>query len=165
MNTTNTAGAVVPRSAADALTFSEATVQDLQLAKALGFERPTNIRNLIRRHLPNLKAMGLVLQREASIVSGKGRIGTVTEYHLNKAQAAFIIAKAKTKRAESLAILMAEVFAMFTERQLVPVDDRAAKALQAAEEREKRRREHEDDKIARRRAFKLIAAGRTSRRH
>lgn len=137
------------------LVAGEKTVVDLALAEALGFERPTNIRKLIRRHRATLEAMGLVLQSEAPIRSGKGRVSLVTEYHLNRAQAAFIIAKAGTKRAESLAAMMAEVFAMFDEGKLVAVDQAAAEELEAVRAREARRR-HEEEREARSEAFAFL---------
>jgi hypothetical protein len=137
------------------LVTEEATVQDLKLAQALGFERPTNIRNLIKRHRPTLEAMGLVLQSEAPIRSGKGRVSMVTEFRLNPAQAAFIIAKAGTKRADSLAVLMAEVFAMFSAGKLVAADEDAAEELAAAQAREARRR-YEEERDARSEAFAFL---------
>ncbi len=69
-----------------------------------------------------------MLQSERQLRSGKGRVTLVTEYHLNRAQAAFIIAKAGTKRAESLAAMMAEVFAMFYEASSLAVDQAARKS-------------------------------------
>ncbi len=121
-------------------TAAAATIADIQLAKALGYGRPTNIRLLIKRHLPLLEAMGLVHQREAPIVSGKGRVSTVTEYHLNPAQTAFIIAKSGTKHADSLTVKMAEVFALFSEGGLVAVDAAAEAQLAGIEARETERR-------------------------
>ena len=116
------------------------TVLDTRLAGALGYERPTDFRKLIKRHLPILEAMGLVRQVGAPIVSGKGRVSMVTEYHLNRAQAAFLIAKAGTKLADSLTVKMAEVFAMFGEGKLVGVDKEAEAELGAIAEREHQRR-------------------------
>ena len=116
------------------MTAVERTVPDLQLAEALGFEQPLNIRKLIRRHHEALEAMGVLSKLEKTSDERGGR--PTTEYHLTRPQAAFIIGKARTKRAVSLAILMAEVFAMFTEGRLVAVDDAAATDLQAAVGRE-----------------------------
>ncbi|CAO3418958.1 hypothetical protein [Azospirillum doebereinerae] len=96
------------------------------------------------------------------IVSGKGRITTVTEYHLSRAQTAYIVGKAKTKRAVSMAVLMAEVVAMFTEGRLVAVDQSAADELQGIGDRERERRRliHEEDKQARYIALKGMNRGR-----
>lgn len=127
----------------------EATIQDLRLAEVLGYKRTTNIRNLIARHRTSLEAMGSLLQREAMIEAGKGATRTVTEFHLTKAQAAFLVAKAGTKEADSALILVAEAFAMLAEGKLVAVDKAAQAELDAAAERaaERRRlmREEKDD--------------------
>lgn len=146
--------------------ISESTIQELRLADALGYERLTDIRKLIKRNLPALEAMGLVRQHGTPIINGKGRSMMVTEYHLNRAQAAFLIAKSKTKRAESLAILMAEVFAMFTEGRLVAADNAAAMDLRAAVEREGARGGliHAEEKEARREAFAAMSRGRSRSR-
>lgn len=133
----------------------EATVQDLKLAAALGFGRLTDIRKLIKRHLPMLEVMGLVRHRGVPIVSGKGRTSIVTEYHLTKAQTAFITAKAGTKKADSLTVLMAETFAMVSDGKLVAVDVDAAKELAAAQAREARRR-YEEERDARSEAFAFL---------
>lgn len=141
--------------------LAEASVHDLRLAEALGYERPANIRNLIKRHLPTLEAMGLVLRHEAPIVSGRGRVSTVTEFRLNRAQAAFIVAKAGTKLADSLAVKMSEVFAMFAEGKLIAADAAAETELKAAEERERERRWAliREEREARDSAFKLLRSG------
>ena len=60
-----------------ATTIITPTVKDLQLAEALGYERPSNIRNLIKRHATSLEAMGSLLHREAMIATAKGPIGTL----------------------------------------------------------------------------------------
>ncbi|MDQ0510628.1 hypothetical protein [Ancylobacter amanitiformis] len=127
----------------------ERTFRDIELAEALGYKRPGDIRKLIKRHLPLLEAMGLVRHRGAPIVSGKGRVQTVTEYHLTKAQAAFIIAKADTPDADNALILISETFAMVSEGKLVAVDAAAQEELDAAAaraaERHRLMREEKDD--------------------
>lgn len=152
--------------AAHSLALSEPTIQDLDLAKALGYERPTDIRKLVKRHLPMLEAMGLVRQRGAPIVSGKGRVTEVTEYHLTRAQAAFIIAKAGTKRADSLAVSIAEVFAMAAKARLAPADDTAAAELQAVGQRQEARLAAivAEEREARSDAFVLLGRGRSRSR-
>ncbi len=138
--------------AGNPLAAQEATVQDLRLAEALGYARPADIRKLIKRQLSMLEALGLVRHRGVPIVSGKGRVSTVTEYHLTKAQAAFITAKAGTARADSLTVLMAEVFAMAMNGRMVAADEAAAKELAEAQARELRRR-HEEERDARSAGF------------
>lgn len=151
--------------ASHTLAFNEPIFHDLALAGALGYERPTDIRKLIKRHAVMLEAMGSLRQHGALIVAGKGAQRPVTEYHLSKAQAAFIIAKAGTKRADSLAASIAEVFAMVSDGQLAPVDDQAAAELQASVAREKARQRaiHEEEQEARSDAFAMLGRGRSSR--
>lgn len=151
MGTSPSTTALVSRGG-NPLTTMEATVQDLRLAEALGYARPADIRKLIKRHLPMLEALGLVRHGGVPIVSGKGRVSTITEYHLTKAQAAFITAKAGTKQADSLTALMAEVFAMASDSKLVAANEAAAKELAEAQARELRRR-HEEERDARSAAF------------
>lgn len=147
-----------------ALTFSEPTVPDLRLGEALGYERHADIRELIKRHAEALETIGVL--RTVRKTSGANGGRPTTEYHLNRAQTAYIVGKAKTKRAVSMAVLMAEVVAMFTEGRLVAVDQAAADELQAAgaRERERRRLIHEEDKQARYTALKMLNSGRRRRR-
>jgi len=152
--------------AAHTLALSEPTVQDLVLAEALGYRRLTDIRKLISRYADLLSAMGLVRHHGVPIVSGKGRVTEVTEYHLNKAQAAFIIAKSGTKRAESLTAFMAEVFAMVRDGQLAPADANASAELAAsiARERERQYAIRAEERAGRSDAFAVLGRGRSRRR-
>lgn len=144
-------------------TSGEETVQDLQLAKALGYKRPTNIRNLIARHRRSLEAIGSLLQREAMIEAGKGATRAVTEFHLTKAQATFLVAKAGTQEADSVLILVSEAFAMLAQGRLAAVDEAAQAELDAAvargAERHRLMREEKDDRSA-----ALKAIGKSSSR-
>lgn len=116
-------------------------VQDLQLAKALGYTRPANIRNLIKRNLAILGTMGIIAPRKAVIEAGKGAQREVEEYHLNRTQAAFIAARSSTKRGAVTAAYMADVEALFHAGHLVVADTPEAEAaLKAAQERDRERR-------------------------
>lgn len=130
-------------------TTEEGTVHDLRLAEALGFKRPANIRNLIKRHRAILEAIGPLLQREAMVGIGSGAKRAVTEFHLSKAQAAFIIGKSDTREAESVLALISESFAMLSEGKLVAADEAAQAELDAAAaraaERHRLMREDKDD--------------------
>jgi hypothetical protein len=152
--------------ASSALVLSEPTVRDLDLANALGFQRPTSIRVLIKRNLPMLEAMGSLHQIDAMIVAGKGARRAVTEYRLTRPQAAFIIAKAGTKRADSLAVSIAEVFAMAADGRLAPVDEAASAELGAVRERQESRLAAivAEEQEARSEAFALLGRGRSRRR-
>lgn len=133
------------------------TVQDMALAKALGYERPTNFRTLIKRHEATLEAMGPLHHVEAMVEIGSGARREVTEYHLNRAQAAFLVAKAGTVLADSLAVKMAEVFALYSAGGLVAVDAKAQAELDAIAIREaERRRVHEEEKEARDMGFRAL---------
>jgi hypothetical protein len=147
---------------ASSLPADAKTVQDLKLADALGYERPANIRNLIKRHADLLGAMGPLLHREAMVGIGSGAKRAVTEYHLNQAQAAFIIAKAGTKRADSLTVKMAEVFTLFSEGGLVAAHAEAQASLDTIEERERQRRLalHAEERAGRSNAFEALSRSR-----
>lgn len=127
----------------------ETTMQDLQLAERLGYKRLADIRKLIKRHQPSLEAIGPLRHRGAMVGIGSGASREVTEFHLTKAQATFLIAKAGTKEADSALILVSEAFAMLMEDKLVVVDEAAQAELDAAAARaaERRRlmREEKDD--------------------
>ena len=126
------------------LASAEATVQDLKLARELGYSRPTDIRKLIKRHASSLELFGPLRQRGAKVEVGSGARRDVTEHHLTKSQTAFIIAKAGTTRADIHAVFMAEVFAMASDGKLVAADADAAKELAEAQEREKMRLRREE---------------------
>lgn len=127
----------------------EATMQDLQLAERLGYRRLTDIRKLIKRHQVSLEAIGSLRHRVAMIETGKGASREVTEFHLTKAQATFLIAKAGTKEADSALILVSEAFAMLMEGKLVAAGEAAQAELDAAAaraaERHRLMREEKDD--------------------
>lgn len=134
------------------------TIRDIQLAEALGYERPTDIRKLIRRNMPMLEAMGTLRHYGVMIEAGNGARREVTEYHLNRAQTAFLIAKSNTRHAESLTLRMSEVFALFSEGRLVAADTAAEVELNAIQERdaERRRLIHAEERAARDAAFGIL---------
>jgi hypothetical protein len=133
-------------------------MRDTDLAVKLGYDRPTNIRTLINRNLPALETMGTVLQIEASFTSGNGTIKTATEYHLNQAQAVYIISKAGTDEAASMAIVIAEVFALFANGGLVASSAQAEAAVAGVFERYGGRSEAQREHLsARREAFKVLS--------
>lgn len=152
--------------AAHSLALSEPTIHDLDLAKALGYQRPTDIRKLVKRHQPMLEAMGSLRHGGVMIVAGKGAQRSVTEYHLTRAQAAFIIAKAGTKRADSLAVSIAEIFAMAADGRLAPVDTTGVAELGAVGQRLETRLTAivAEEQEARSAAFALLGRGRSRRR-
>ena len=79
----------------------EPRVRDIDLAEMLGFERPRNIRNLIRRHMPELlRYGGISLQLEAKPPGQPGRPEEF--YELNEQQALLVCMFARTERAEEV---------------------------------------------------------------
>ncbi len=111
-------------------TGANATVADIHLASTLGYQRVAPIRMLIRRNLSVLKTMGPVCHRSVPAISGRGHSSAVTEYHLNPAQAAFIIAKSRAKHADILATMMPEVFAMLSDGDLGHYREQSASELE-----------------------------------
>ncbi|MGO4287495.1 hypothetical protein [Bosea sp. TAB14] len=122
-------------------TEAETTVRDVVLSERLGYSKPADIRKLIKRHASALEAMGSLRQSGVMIEAGKGAKRQVTEYSLSRAQAAFIISKARTPEATNLSIVIAELFAMHSESKLAPVDCAAAAELDAIAARAKARAE------------------------
>lgn len=85
---------------------AEPRIHDLKLAKALGYKRAQDIRNLILRHIETLESFGPIFRKHGKI--GRGRPGT--DYYLTKKQALYITAKSDTERAAMVTIEMVEVF-------------------------------------------------------
>lgn len=118
---------------------AETTVRDIVLSERLGYSKPADIRKLIKRHASALAEMGALRHAGVMVEIGSGAKREVREYSLNRAQAAFIISKARTPEATNLAIVIAELFAMHTENKLAPVDSAAAAELEAIHARAKAR--------------------------
>lgn len=95
----------------------EARMRDLDIAMALEFERPRDIRKLIVRRKVDLDELG-ISATVAQIHDGAGRPGE--EYWLNEKQALFICTKSETKMALDITIQMIEVFSAWRHGQLVP---------------------------------------------
>lgn len=70
------------------------TVRDLDLAQALGYGRPDNIRNLIKKKLPMLAQFGDVAAERSNIAMPRGGTKEVTEFHLNRKQAIYLTTQA-----------------------------------------------------------------------
>lgn len=82
------------------------TVRDLDLAHALGYGRPDNIRNLIKRKRSMLEEFGTVLQSEAPYTTGNGTVKTSTEFHLNRKQAIYLTTQAGTPKARAMTVFV-----------------------------------------------------------
>ncbi|NUB13693.1 hypothetical protein GAY28_13870 [Azospirillum brasilense] len=108
----------------------ETRIRDLDLAARLGFSKPTNIRNLIKRHRISLEAMGPLFTVER-VING----GDATEFYLNRKQAIFITAKSETAEATDITIEIIEKFDAY-ERGAVKakLDGFAARRIQVMEQ-------------------------------
>jgi len=85
----------------------ELRILDIDLATRLGFDRPRDIRKLIKRYLADLRQMG-----RCATVARRPEAGghAVSEFYLNKKQAIFITAKSETKIATEVTIEIIERF-------------------------------------------------------
>lgn len=92
---------------------NEPRIIDLDLAERLGYERPTKIRELIKRHIESLCAFG-PLPTVGRVING----GEATEFYLNKQQAIFITTQAGTSEAVNATIYIIQKFDAY-ERGLI----------------------------------------------
>lgn len=117
----------------------ELRILDTDLATRLGFDRPRDIRKLIKRYEAELGRMG-----RCATVARRPESGghTVAEYYLNKKQAIFITAKSETAEATEITIEIIEKFDAYekgvgiTDALPVPTSFREALLL-AADQQEK----------------------------
>ncbi|MEE8658846.1 DNA-binding protein [Acetobacteraceae bacterium EV16G] len=97
----------------------ELRIHDIDLATRLGFDRPRDVRKLIKRYLADLKQMG-VCATVAQTSSDKGGRPS-EEYYLNKKQAIFITAKSETRVATEVTIEIIERFDAYERGEAPPV--------------------------------------------
>ncbi|MCP1274816.1 phage antirepressor KilAC domain-containing protein [Gluconobacter albidus] len=115
----------------------ELRILDTDLAARLGFDRPRDIRKLIKRYEAELCRMG-----RCATVARRPETGghTVIEHYLNEEQALFITAKSETAAATKITIEIVTQFAAFKRgevvAQAVPTSFREALLL-AADQQEK----------------------------
>ncbi|MFG1260021.1 hypothetical protein V5F79_22095 [Xanthobacter flavus] len=100
----------------------EPKVEDIRLAKALGFANIHDIRTLIRRHMEALKAFGEVSVMQRKPGAKGGRPSTV--FYLNEEQAIFITAKSDTPKAAEITVEMVRVFRAYLNEQRKPAQVR-----------------------------------------
>ncbi|MFG1302184.1 hypothetical protein V5F49_20565 [Xanthobacter sp. V3C-3] len=96
-----------------------ARVEDLRLAKALGFSDIHMIRTLIKRHIEALQQFGTVSVIQRKPGAKGGRPSTV--FYLNEEQAIFITAKSDTPKAAEITVEMVRVFRAYLDEQRKPV--------------------------------------------
>ncbi|WP_372574423.1 phage antirepressor KilAC domain-containing protein [Ruegeria jejuensis] len=93
----------------------EHRVRDLQLAEALGFERPRNIRKLIERHSSALAEFGEICSTVEQIPNVPGR--PAKTYYMNEEQAVYICTKSDTEKATEVSIEVVKTFVAVTRGQ------------------------------------------------
>lgn len=94
-------------------------IRDLDLAVALGYERPINIRNLITRKRDLLEEAGILFT--VKINSGeRGRPSL--EYWLTEKQALLLCTWAETDRADEVRLTLVNVFMAYKDGLLVPAE-------------------------------------------
>lgn len=93
----------------------EPRVQDLHLAERLGFERPRDIRKIIKRNEAKLLTFG-GCATVARVVEGN----QVAEFYLNQKQAIFICMKSETDRAFDVQAEIVRVFDAYLNGDLKP---------------------------------------------
>jgi len=77
----------------------ELRVHDLLLAERLGFERPSDIRKLIKRNLEKLSKFNHIATVARCIDIGNGATRTVVEYYPDQKQSIFLCMKSETDNA------------------------------------------------------------------
>ena len=104
----------------------EPRIHDLLLAERLGFERPRDIRKLIKRHEEKLLNFG-GCATAARVVEGN----ETSEFWLNQRQAIFICMKSETDKATDVQIEIVNVFNAYLNGDLKPVSKPAESTFQA----------------------------------
>jgi len=99
----------------------EPRVYDIHLAEQLEFDRPVNVRNLIKRNSPKLEAFGPLFTAKR-VING----GEATEFYLNQRQAIFICMKSETERAFDVQVEIVRVFDAYLNGELKPAVPRPA---------------------------------------
>lgn len=91
----------------------EPRVYDIILGERLGFDRPINIRNMIKRNMDKLQTFGPLSIVERVINGGNAR-----EFYLNQKQSIFICMKSETDRAFDVQVEIVRVFDAYLNGEL-----------------------------------------------
>lgn len=95
----------------------EPRVLDVDLGKALGFERPRDVRDLISTHAEELSAYG-IMRRTAAQTGRRGRPPLL--FHLNEQQSLLVCMFARTDKAADVRRAVIETFAAWRNGTLRP---------------------------------------------
>ena len=93
----------------------EPRVHDLHLAERLGFDRPRDIRKIIKRNEAKLLSFG-GCATVARVVEGN----EISEFYLNQRQAIFICMKSETEKAFDVQVEIVRVFDAYLNGELKP---------------------------------------------
>ncbi len=138
-------------------------VLDVALAERLGYDRPRDIRPLIKRNREALEALAGL--HELSQTSGARGGRPSTAFYLTHEQAIFITAKSDTKRAAAELVYITQVFTEHQEGGLIAKDQDTQARLDAYQaDRQARLARHLEEKEARATALQFLNKGRPSRK-
>lgn len=98
----------------------EPRIFDLLLGQTLGFDRPQNVRKVIRRHAKELATHGDLLNQRVRTASGAGAGRPEEGYYLNEAQALLVCMFARTNEAAAARKQLVDVFLAYRHGKLVP---------------------------------------------
>ncbi|MGH6909881.1 MAG: hypothetical protein ACREEG_06815, partial [Phenylobacterium sp.] len=106
--------------------------RDLDLAERLGYERPVDVRQLIRRHEAALARFGVICTAQITAGAKGGRPGR--EFQLNLEQTLFLIHKSDVPKAVELTIFAVRVFSKYVQGKLIAADPETAAELERAKQ-------------------------------
>ncbi len=103
----------------------EPRLRDLTIADRLGYERPRDIRELIKRNLEELGTYGAAPYRTALLSRPQGGVVQVDEYWLNEPQSLLICMFSKTDMAAEVRRALIELFLAWRRGELPPAPSQA----------------------------------------
>lgn len=98
----------------------EPRARDIEIAERLGYSRPANIRNLIKRNLSEIEGFGPALRREALVERPQGGGNDADEFWLTEEQALLVAALSKTENAASVRAMLIRCFVAWRRGHLLP---------------------------------------------
>lgn len=95
---------------------NEPRIHDEELARRLGYARPSDIRYLIKRHEKTLKKINQLHTVRNSVERPQGGTVYIREYWLTEAQAIILIGKSETANSDEIFAEIAKAFVAFKRR-------------------------------------------------